>query len=157
MKRSLLILFTLFLSKILLAEHITGGEMYYTYLGSTPEGHKYQITLKLFRHCLGNGAQLDNTAAIGIFNKSTGGMIWTQRVPMQTRDELRLSSPGPCVTNAPEVCYQVGFYEFTVELPESLNGYTVSYQRCCRIFGINNLINSGGSGATYLADIPGTN
>ena len=39
------------------------------------------------------------------------------------------------MTNAPEVCYQVGFYEFTVELPESLNGYTVSYQRCCRIGG----------------------
>jgi gliding motility-associated-like protein len=156
MKRSLLILFSFFVVKILFAEHITGGEMYYTYLESTPDGHKYRITLKLFRHCLGNGAQLDNAAAIGIFNKTTGAMVWSQRVDMKSRDEVRLSSPGPCVTNAPDVCYQFGYYEVTVTLPESLNGYTVSYQRCCRIFGINNLVNSGGSGATYTAEIPGT-
>jgi hypothetical protein len=35
-------------------------------------------------------------------------------------------------------------------------GYTITYQRCCRINGISNLSSSGSFGATYTADIPGT-
>ena len=156
MKRFLLILITIVLSKTLLAEHITGGEMFYTYVGRSGSNYQYKITLKLFRHCLNTGAQLDPAAAIGIFNRTTGALVWNQKIPITRREELRLGSPGPCITNAPEVCYQVGYYEFSVDLPESVNGYTVSYQRCCRIFGINNLSNSGNMGATYTADIPGT-
>ena len=71
-------------------------------------------------------------------------------------ERLQLGTPGPCITNAPVVCYEVGYYEFTVTLPASLNGYTVAYQRCCRINGISNLSASGSMGATYTADIPGT-
>lgn len=158
MKRFIVILTSLLLSKALLAEHITGGEMFYTYLGFSNGEHQYRVTLKLYRDCFSAGAQLDPSAAIAIFNKSNNAMVWNELVPMDggNPQQLQLGFPGPCISNAPQVCYQVGYYTFTVSLPASINGYTVTYQRCCRINGISNLINSGNQGATYVADIPGT-
>ncbi len=160
MKRILLILVaTFFFSKPLLAEHITGGEMYYTYIGISSSGdHEYRVTLKLYRDCFSAGAQLDAEAAIAIFSKAPGNaMIWNELVPRSRPIErLQLGSPGVCITNAPVVCYEVGYYEFVASLPPSQFGYVVTYQRCCRINGISNLSASGSQGATYIADIPGT-
>ena len=160
MKRILLILTaTFFFTKPLLAEHITGGEMYYTYVGISSSGdHLYRVTLKLYRDCFSAGAQLDAEAAIAIFSKAPGNaMVWNQLVPRSRPIErLQLGSPGACITNAPVVCYEVGYYEFTISLPASQFGYVIAYQRCCRINGISNLSASGSQGATYIADIPGT-
>ena len=157
MKRLLLILTTFFLSKTLLAEHITGGEMYYRFTGIATNGeYQYHVTLKLYRDCFSAGAQLDASAAIGIFNRTTNTLVYNQLIPRTMVERLQLGSPGPCITNAPVVCYEVGYYEFNISLPESVNGYTIAYQRCCRINGISNLVNSGNMGATYTADIPGT-
>jgi hypothetical protein len=69
---------------------------------------------------------------------------------------LQLTTPSPCIQNPPTVYYQVGYYTFDVTLDGSPLGYTIAYQRCCRIAGINNLVNSGNVGATYTAQIPGT-
>ncbi len=157
MKRFLLIITTFFLSKTLLAEHITGGEMYYTFLGMSGGQYKYQVTLKLYRDCFSAGAQLDASAAIGIFNRSTNTLVYNELIARTKTERLQLGTPGPCITNAPIVCYEVGYYEFTISLPASVNGYTIAYQRCCRINGISNLSSSGSMGATYIADIPGTN
>ena len=160
MKRLLLILIaTVVFIKPLLAEHITGGEMYYTYKGIAPGGgYIYHITLKLYRDCFSAGAQLDPEAAIAIFSKAPGNaMVWHD-APFQ-RDSivrLQLGTPGACITNAPVVCYEVGYYGKDIVLPASTYGYTVAYQRCCRINGISNLSGSGSQGATYTADIPGT-
>lgn len=157
MKRLLLILTTFFISKVLLAEHITGGEIYYSFVSVNGNMYTYNVTLKLFRNCGTVGAPLDAAAAIGIFDKTNNVMVWNQSITRTFSEELRLRTPGPCITNAPTVCYEVGYYEFTVTLPASTQGYTVAYQRCCRINGISNLSSSGGQGATYTADIPGTN
>lgn len=157
MKRFLLILATFFLSKTLFAEHITGGEMYYTFIGISSNGnYEYRVTLKLFRNCGNVGAPLDEAAGIAVFDKLTGAIHSKYNINISRRDTLNLSSPGPCITDAPTVCYQVGYYEFTISVPASTGGYTVAYQRCCRINGISNLSNSGSFGATYTADIPGT-
>jgi gliding motility-associated-like protein len=156
MKRFVLIIATFFLSKTLLAEHITGGEMYYTFTGMSGGQYQYQVTLKLYRDCHSLGAELDASAAIGVFNRSTNSLIYNQLIPRTKIDRLQLGTPGACITNAPVVCYQVGYYEFSITLPASVNGYTIAYQRCCRINGINNLSSSSSMGATYIADIPGT-
>lgn len=156
MKRFLLIFTTLLFSKTLLAEHITGGEMYYTFTGMSNGQYQYMVTLKLYRDCFSAGAQLDPSAAIGVFNRTTNILVYTALIPITKTERLQLGTPGPCITNAPVVCYEVGFYEFSITLPASLNGYTVAYQRCCRINGISNLSASGSMGATYTADIPGT-
>ena len=157
MKRILLILITFFLSKTLLAEHITGGEMYYRFTGIAANGnYEYVVTLKLYRDCFSAGAQLDANAAIGIFDRTTNTLIINRQIPRTKVERLQLGTPGACITNAPVVCYEVGYYEFAISLQASANGYTISYQRCCRINGISNLSASGSMGATYTADIPGT-
>ena len=158
MKRFLVILATFLFSKTLLAEHITGGEMYYTFIGMSTSGeYQYRVTLKLYRDCFSAGAQLDASAAIAIFDRSkNNAMVWNSSIDRAKIDRLQLGSPGACITNAPVVCYEVGYYTFDVSLPASVLGYTIAYQRCCRINGISNLTSSGTQGATYTAEIPGT-
>jgi gliding motility-associated-like protein len=140
------------------ANHITGGEMFYTFLGRSGGNYNYHITLKLYRDCNAppGSAQLDDAAAIGIFDKTTGTMTWNQDVPLARIVVLNLGSPSPCITNPPLVCYQVGYYEADVLLPGSPDGYIIAFQRCCRIAGINNLQGSNSVGTTYTAEIPGT-
>jgi gliding motility-associated-like protein len=157
MKRLILLISTCFLLSLNAnANHITGGEMYYTLVSQSGNNYTYRVVLKLYRDCFSSGAQLDPSAAIAIFDKGTGTMVWNSLVPQQQVIRLEIGTPNPCITNPPAVCYQVGYYEFDVTLQGTVSGYTIAYQRCCRIAGINNLSNSSNVGATYTADIPGT-
>jgi len=156
MKKLLVILFVV-LSTPSFANHITGGEMYYTLVNQSGNQYTYHVTLKLYRDFFSTGAPLDATAAIGIFDRVNGTLVWSDNAVTRTQIvQLQLSTPNPCITNPPQVHYEVGYYEFNVTLPANSNGYLISYQRCCRITGINNLINSSNVGATYTAEIPGT-
>lgn len=157
MKRLILLIsFYFLLSLSANANHITGGEMYYTLVSQNGNEFTYRVVLKLYRDCFSTGAQLDPSAAIAIYDKSNGASVWNNLVPQSQVVRLEIGTPNPCITNPPAVCYQVGYYEFDVTLTGSLLGYTIAYQRCCRIAGINNLSNSSNVGATYTAEIPGT-
>ena len=159
MKRIILLIsFYFFVALPAIANHITGGEMYYTLVSQNGNEYTYHVTLKLYRDCFSTGAQLDPSAAIAIFDKSNGIMVWNNLITQARVVRLEIGTPNPCITNPPPVCYQVGYYEFDVTLPGTPQGYTISYQRCCRIAGINNLIAGGSSnvGTTYTAEIPGT-
>jgi len=141
----------------LFANHITGGEIFYTYSGMDANGnHQYHVTLKLYRDHNSTGAALDAAASMAVFNTTSGAMIWSSSITMTLQTRLILGSPGSCITNPPVVDYDVGYYEFDVSLPPLPGGYTITYQRCCRIAGINNLSSSSNVGATYTAIIPGT-
>jgi gliding motility-associated-like protein len=157
MKRFLLV--TLFISYgiLLKANHITGGEMFYTLMSQSGNNYTYSVTLKLYRDCNAppNSAPLDLAASIAIFNRNTNQMVWNQGVTRNQVVFLNLGSPDPCISNPPLVCYEVGYYQFIVTLPASPDGYIISYQRCCRIAGINNLNASNSVGTTYTAEIPG--
>ncbi len=54
------------------AEHISGGEMTYVYLGpgTLPGTLKYQLTLRMYRDCSSNGATLDPTITFTVFRNS---------------------------------------------------------------------------------------
>ncbi|HEX7904085.1 MAG TPA: PKD domain-containing protein [Chitinophagaceae bacterium] len=157
MKRLLvLISFPLFFALPSFANHITGGEMFYTITAQNGNSYTYHVVLKLYRDCNSAGAPLDANAPISIFDRVTGVSVWANSVPRNQIVTLNLGSPSPCITNPPAVCYQVGYYEFDVTLNGSPNGYVIAYQRCCRIAGINNLSGSSSVGATYTAEIPGT-
>lgn len=157
MKRFLLV--TLFISYgiHLKANHITGGEMFYTLMSQSGNNYTYSVTLKLYRDCNAppNSAPLDLAAPIAIFNRNTNQMVWNQDVTRNQIVFLNLGSPDPCISNPPLVCYEVGYYQFIVTLPAIPDGYIISYQRCCRIAGINNLNASNNVGTTYTAEIPG--
>lgn len=143
------------------ARHITGGEIIYEYVG--PGGvagtSTYKITLKLFRDCFSGGAELDQIAYIGIFDKLSNNRV--DNSPFEVRlDHIQQIQKGrniPCIINPPQVCYQVGFYYLTIDLPDNQAGYWVAYQRCCRVDNITNLGVAIGVGATYLGSIAGSN
>jgi len=159
MRKTLLILFTLFcFAEKSSAAHITGGEMFYTYLGQSGGNYQYHVTVKLFKDCFCTGcASLDPSIGMAAFDKGTGIMAWrNDAVPQTQIITLLLTSPSPCITNPPPVCYEVGYYEVDISLPGSASGYIIAFQRCCRIAGINNLNGSSGVGVTYTAEIPGT-
>ena len=139
------------------ANHITGGTIFYTFEGVNNGLYTYEVTLLLYRDHSSTGAQLDLSAAISIFNKQSGASVWANVVALDDTSHLRLGSPDPCIDSPPEIWYEVGRYTFTVTLPASSSGYIITYQRCCRIAGINNLVGSSNVGATYTAEIPGTN
>jgi hypothetical protein len=167
MKRLLLFGCLLAICGSVFANHITGGEMYYVWKSRNGNEHTYEITLKLFRDCNApsGSAQLDPSVLIGIYDKGSNKLVQpgvaqpgafsvTMSRPVEKQN---LGSPNPCISNPPLVCYEVGYYTFTVTLPENANGYLITYQRCCRITAINNIApNSNMHGATYTAEIPGT-
>lgn len=130
--------------------------MYYTLTGQSGNSYSYHVVLKLYRDCFSSGAQLDDRAPISIFSNANFASVWSGNINRTNIVTLQLGSPSPCISNPPPVCYQVGYYEFDVTLPGTPSGYTITYQRCCRITGINNLFSSSSVGATYTAVIPGT-
>jgi gliding motility-associated-like protein len=146
-------LFFLFVAVPALASHITGGEMYYTYLGKTGNNHSYRVTLKLFQRC-GSGRQFPANNIISIFNRATSARVTDMTVQISGNENIRLTNNDPCITNAPDVCYDIAYYTFDVSLPETQLGYVLASQINYRIEGINNLT-GGNIGATYTCEIPG--
>ena len=137
------------------ADHITGGEMYYTYLGRSGSDYQYGVTLKLFMRC-NSGRRFNNPTIVSVFDRTTNTRIKDIAVPLSRQETISLSNNNPCITNPPTVCYDVGYYEFTVSVPENANGYLLASQVNFRIAGINNLSRGYSQvGATYTAEIPG--
>jgi gliding motility-associated-like protein len=143
------------------ARHIAGGEIFYEYIGpgSTTGTSRYKITLRLFRDCQTTGSTLDDVVNIGIFDKFSGAAVPGSplSVTIDHIQQVQKSGNIPCIINPPIVCYQVGFYYFTVELPNNQMGYWIAYQRCCRVDNITNLSQPVGVGATYVGSIAGSN
>jgi gliding motility-associated-like protein len=149
-----LILLLCALSFVAKADHITGGEMFYTYTGTSDGQHHYSVTLKLFMRC-NSGRQFPDPAIISVFDKLDFSRIRDISVDLYNKRTLQLTNPDPCITNPPNVCYEVAFYEFSVSLPPSEAGYILASQVNYRINGISNLDGSTQVGATYTCEIPG--
>ncbi len=165
MKRSFLLISTiLFLTLPALSRHIIGGEMRYQYLraGINPNSKVYRITLLLFRGDDPTGAPLAGSYVVAIYNNDNG-----QKVTGSAANSNWLISQDPpgtpsvpivlpqCIQGAPNLNYTYAVYTLEVELPNTNSGYTVAYQTCCRINGMQNVGNNVGS--TYSCIIPGTN
>lgn len=155
MRRHFLLILLMAIAFSARADHITGGEMFYTYLGRDGENYKYEVTLKLFMRC-NSGRRFNNPATISVFDKGSYTRIQNFDVELNGPLTLSLNNSNPCITNPPVVCFEVGYYNFTVTLPSSVSGYILSSQVNYRIAGINNLAPGYGLiGAVYTAEIPG--
>jgi gliding motility-associated-like protein len=137
------------------ADHITGGEMYYTAAGFSGGEYQYNVTLKLFMRC-NSGRFFSDPTIVSVFDRVTNAHIKDISVALGNQENLNLSNTNPCITDPPVVCYVVGFFYFRVSLPASANGYLLASQVNYRIAGINNLGSYVQVGATYTAEIPGT-
>lgn len=165
MKRFLLsIIFIFSLVTVVDAAHIKGGFFTYKYLGpgtSDPINNiRYEVTLTVYMICSAqsNPGQLNNPINFSIFNGVTGQFLQNVSVPITNQYELRKNYDEPCLLNEPLGCYYyiVVYRLNSIELPRTSTGYLFSYQRCCRIGGIQNVSNSGAVGNTFVANIPGT-
>jgi gliding motility-associated-like protein len=149
MYRLVLIVFLVCLSFGSFASHIVGGEIYYDALG----GSQYRVTVKLYRDCLSDGAQYDANLPVTVFNGS-GVQIDQFTIPFPGSVVLPVQFSNPCVTIPNDICVEEAIYSKVVNLPASPNGWTLSYQRCCRPPTVVNLIDPGSTGLTLTVDIP---
>lgn len=143
------------------ANHIAGGELFYTYVGpgSTPGSSLYNLTMRLFRDCNSTGQQLETEVVkVGIYHSGTRTLVKSVTLNLETPiPSIQLNTSAiPCLVNAPEVCFQVGIFTGSVELPSTADGYILSWLRCCRANDISNLSQSTGVGGTFVTNIPGT-
>lgn len=137
------------------ADHITGGEIYYTYVNNQAGLNTYVVTMKLFMRC-NSGRSFPDPAVISVFDRLTFTRVTDVSVNIARRETIRLDTVDPCISNPPTVCYEIAYYEFTLSVPPNENGYIISGQVNFRIARISNLVNgSSGVGATYTAEIPG--
>src|SRR5688572_15858013 len=136
------------------ADHITGGEMFYTYTGTSNGQNNYDVTLKLFMRC-NSGRQFPDPAIISVFNRGDYSRLLDINVELFDQQTIQLTNPDPCITNPPRVCYEVAYYHFSISLPSNQSGYILASQVNYRINGISNLDGSQ-VGATYTCEIAGT-
>jgi gliding motility-associated-like protein len=162
-KLLLLILLSISLSNVY-AKHIKGGFFTYQYLGpgiNNPSYLRYKIVLTVYMTCKPPpvAPQLDSPS-INFTIFSGDGEILVDEPVARLSNEYVLSKTGrePCITNYRPGCfYTIATYELdNYELPVTANGYVISFQRCCRLDGVDNITNSGNVGNTYSILIPGT-
>jgi gliding motility-associated-like protein len=161
MKRIILLLLLLsFIFSNSFAAHIKGGFISYKYLGpGSTNTLKYRITLTVYMVCdnLSSG-QLTNPINLTIFDGNGPTIFSNAEVFITNQYKLGKAYDEPCITDDQRGCYYtIVVYELdNYDLPVSANGYTISYQRCCRIANMDNVENSAEVGNTYTTKIPGT-
>ena len=142
------------------ARHLKGGWIRYEYLGNgvAPNSSKYRITVYQYLDCSSVGPQIDETATLGIFLGDTFVPVETLDIDSVKNGSVILNKTtyDACITPKPQVCYLINKYVLIKELPNYAGGYILAVQRCCRIDGIVNVLNSNTVGVTYYNKIPGT-
>jgi gliding motility-associated-like protein len=155
MRKRIVFLLLLGLPFFAWADHITGGQMWYTYEGFTNGKHVYNVYLKMYMRC-NSGRQFPNPLYVSVFNKTTNERAEDVTTPLQRQETISITDHNPCITNPPQVCYVVAYYNFFLYVDPSENGYFVAAQINYRIANIDNLVPGYGQiGATYTAEIPG--
>jgi gliding motility-associated-like protein len=162
MNKSLLTALLLLIASVGFANHIKGGFFTYKYLGpgtQDPAKLRYQVTLTVYMSCTLNSGQLTSPINFTIFDAGTNQFLQNVSVPITQQYTLSKGKDEECITGNQAICYYtIVVYDLpSIELASNANGYTFSYQRCCRIDGVQNI--SGGSstiGNSYSITIPGS-
>lgn len=111
--------------------------------------------MKMYRDCINGIPPFDNPASIGVFDPITGFLVTSLSLSNPVITSISSTISVPCYAPAPgTVCEEEAIYNTTVNLPPSVNGYLLVYQRCCRNATIVNLVNPGAQGSTILTFIP---
>lgn len=161
MKKFLFIVFLSLCCFASFAAHTKGGWISYQYLGpgNGPNMARYKVTVYVYMIPGAMlGQQLDAQISLTIFSKPGNAIFQNSDVaPLVAQPHNKnCQNCNPCISNAPNIEYKYATYETTIELPVSTHGYTIAYQRCCRVGGIVNIVGSGSVGDTWAIDIPGT-
>ena len=146
---SILLICTLFSSKVH-ASHIVGGEIYYDSLGN----NQYKVTFEIFRDC-GSSTPFDTPLEYTVYYAN--GTLWsTFSVDYILSEQLPIVYDDPCVTPPDDICIERAIYVDTITLPFDVDGYYISYQRCCWAGNIDNIVDPTNNGITLTTSIPGS-
>jgi gliding motility-associated-like protein len=162
MKKIVFLFFLFIVAAPAFANHLKGGFFTYEYLGpgtSDPTHSKYRIRLTIYMICNPNSGQIDQTIPFTFFNNNTNQIHTNVMVGISQQYTLSKVKDDECITGNQAICYYtILVYDLSeIELPPVGAGYTVSYQRCCRITGIQNVAPpSNNIGNTYSIRIPGS-
>ncbi|MCP4442383.1 MAG: PKD domain-containing protein [Aureispira sp.] len=132
------------------ATHIVGGDISYECLGLQPSGEmRYQVTMHVYRDAINGAAAFDNPAYVAIYSGANSATPFKQISLNYTQRVVPIVISNPCLVLPPNVAVEEATYTQTVDLPYDPDGYFMVYQRCCRNYSINNLVNPNTTGATY--------
>jgi gliding motility-associated-like protein len=148
------------------ATHISGGELYYEYLGpgDIANTDKYKITMVLYRDCNSIGAELNSESVnIGIYLASNGVRQYSLHLNKEWVSQdppVIQNSPNavPCIIGDKSVCFQYGRFSNTIDLARNPDGYLLSWIRYSRQFLSNvdyTAYPERAIGGTFTTNIPG--
>jgi len=143
------------------ASHISGGEMYYTYLGKSPTDAnklRYAITLLLYKDTTVTGptvASLSSNYNISIYRGDNNALVGNYVLSRKNYEFMKLDTYDKCLSSFPRVEFAVSAYEVVVDLDPNASGYFASHSQCCRVSGVLNM-NSNSVGISYWVKIPGS-
>jgi gliding motility-associated-like protein len=142
--------------------HIKGGFFTYEYLGKgvvNPAYLRYNITLTVYMEVNPSAGQLNQQINFTLFEGNATTVYANPSVDLHDTASLFKTTDEPCISGDQSgAYYTIATYILSnYELPLSALGYTIAYQRCCRIPNMENIQNSGAVGNTYTISIPGTN
>lgn len=138
------------------ATHLVGGYMSYEFVREVNGQNQYIITFNVYRDCLNSTVELDPTIEMGIYLNNAGNDIY-QRTTFNivTKDRVDIPGSTDCPVYLNNVCVEFGFYQTTILLPRNLQGYHITFARCCRNEQKNlRQGNSPTQGQTYYCFIP---
>jgi gliding motility-associated-like protein len=156
LKKFLYIVFVLIsLAQVSEAAHLKGGYIEYENLGPVagrPGVSQFSITVYQYLDCNSNGPQIDADINLAFFDAVTNEQKLLLIIPLSNTKIISKKS-FVCIDNPPVVCYRIDSYSTTTELNDNPNGYILAVERCCRIPGINNVLNSSNTGVTYTVKL----
>jgi gliding motility-associated-like protein len=159
MKKILFFCLFVFMISGAFASHISGGEMSYIYLGpgTNPGTLKYQVTLKMYKDCA-SATGLDATVLFSVYNTASATLFLNLTgIPGSAIQIIQKSPVDPCIDDNIEtlVCFEFRTYTAIIDnLPITPDGYTIAFQRCCRVAGMENIFSTD-VGSTFFTVIPG--
>jgi gliding motility-associated-like protein len=162
MKKWFLILFVSVCFFTARASHISGGEMYYTYLGKSPSDPnklRYALTLLLYKDTTVTGAtvaSLSSNYNISVYRGDNNALVGNYVLNRKNYEFMKLGTYDKCLSSFPRVEFATSTYEVIVDLDPNPSGYYASHSQCCRVSGVLNM-NSNTVGVTYWVKIPGSN
>ncbi len=141
------------------ATHIVGADFSYQLINR--QLNQYQLRLTLYQDCIAGdptAISQDNPAKIRVYRLgSRPELIQGLEVQWQPGGPETVD-PGfnnACINNPPRTCLKRSVFTANVNIPpDSVNGFILSYQRCCRNAQVNNIANPDATGATYYSIIP---
>lgn len=160
MRKALLIIVLYFSIQTMFASHIVGGEMMYTYAGRSGTNYLYNIKLYVYFDCknaIPGVIDSDiNGITIHVFdnsNKNSAVRALSKQNITGTDKKTIADLNYNCIKTKPNQCVVRYTFNTQVSLPPNSQGYTITFERCCRNEIIDNIRAPGSTGATYWTEI----